>query len=199
MGRVTTAYLLTCAAIGVATGLLTIPATAFSTAIYATVPPVAALTGGVWIVGFVIALRLIERPGAAVLTGLISGLVAAPLSATGPAIIVTNLMFAAFVELPFLVTLWRVWSRWLYYIGAVLITVLYGAWSATAADMQSFPAWVLWAYLAALCVSNLGGAWLGILIADRLRAAGVARLARRRPALVADASSEGPAPEASAG
>ncbi|MGB4778112.1 ECF transporter S component, partial [Microbacterium sp.] len=181
MGKVTTAYLLTCAAIGVATGLLTIPATAFSTAIYATIPPLAALTGGVWIVGFAIALRLLERPGAALLTGLISGLVASPLSATGPAIIITNVMFAAFVELPFLITLYRRWGRWLYYVGAALITVLYGAWSATAADMRAFPAWVLWSYLAALLVSNLGGAWLGILIADRLRAAGVARLARRRP------------------
>ena len=67
MGRATTAYLLTCAAIGVATGLLIIPATAFSTATYATLPPVSALVAGAWVIGFVVAMRLIERPGAAVL------------------------------------------------------------------------------------------------------------------------------------
>ena len=50
MGRVTTAYLLTCAAIGVATGLLIIPATAFSTATYATLPPVSALVAGAWVI-----------------------------------------------------------------------------------------------------------------------------------------------------
>ena len=105
MGRATTAYLLTCAAIGVATGLLIIPATAFSTATYATLPPVSALVAGAWVIGFVVAMRLIERPGAAVLTGLISGLVATPLSTTGPTIVITTVMFAAFIELPFLVTL----------------------------------------------------------------------------------------------
>ena len=121
MGRATTAYLLTCAAIGVATGLLIIPATAFSTATYATLPPVSALVAGAWVIGFVVAMRLIERPGAAVLTGLISGLVATPLSTTGPAIVITNVMFAAFIELPFLVTLYRRWSRGLYYAGASLL------------------------------------------------------------------------------
>ena len=49
MGKVTTAYLLTCAAIGVATGLLIIPATAFSTATYATMPPVSAIVAGAWV------------------------------------------------------------------------------------------------------------------------------------------------------
>ncbi len=180
MGKVTTAYLLTCAAIGVATGLLIIPATAFSTLTHATLPPLSALVAGAWVVGFVVAMRLIERPGAALLTGLISGLVAAPLSATGPVIVVTNVMFAAFIELPFLVTLYRRWSRWLYYLGATALAVLYGAWTVTAANMQSFPFWVVALYLVTLLASELAAVALGILIADRLRAAGVARLARRR-------------------
>lgn len=184
MGRVTTAYLLTCAAIGVATGLLIIPATAFSTATYATLPPVSALVAGAWVIGFVIAMRLIERPGAALLTGLISGLVATPLSTTGPAIVITNVMFAAFIELPFLVTLYRRWSRWLYYVGATLLATFYAVWTVTAANMQAFPVWVVVLYVVALFASELGAVALGIVIADRLRAAGVARLARRRPATV---------------
>ncbi|MFV4914828.1 ECF transporter S component, partial [Microbacterium lacticum] len=190
MGRVTTAYLLTCAAIGVATGLLIIPATAFSTATYATLPPVSALVAGAWVIGFVIAMRLIERPGAALLTGLISGLVATPLSTTGPAIVITNVMFAAFIELPFLVTLYRRWSRWLYYVGATLLATFYAVWTVTAANMQAFPVWVVVLYVVALFASELGAVALGIVIADRLRAAGVARLARRRPATVGVAEAE---------
>ena len=191
--KIATAYLLTCAAIGVATGLLIIPATAFSTLTYAVLPPVSALVGGAWIVGFVIAMRLLERPGAALLTGLISGLVATPFSATGPAIIVTNVMFAAFVELPFLVVLYRRWYRWLFVAGAVLVTALYTVWTATAANMASFPGWVLALYVVALFASNVGAAALGILIADQLRRAGVARLARRRDLPAPAASSAPPA------
>jgi energy-coupling factor transport system substrate-specific component len=191
--KVTTAFLLTCAAIGVATGLLIIPATAFSTLTYPLVPPLSALVGGAWIVGFVIAMRLLERPGAAVLTGLISGLVATPFSATGPAIIVTNVMFAAFVELPFLVILYRRWYRWLFYAGAALVTALYAVWTATAVNMSAFAGWVLPLYVVALFASNLGAVALGIFVADRLTRAGVARLARRRSVVSRTAPSTRPA------
>ena len=170
MGKVTTAYLLTCAAIGVATGLLIIPATAFSTATYATMPPVSAIVAGAWVIGFVVAMRLLERPGAALLTGLISGLVATPLSTTGAAIVVTNVMFAAFIELPFLVTLYRRWSRWLYLVGATLLAAFYSVWTVTAADMQAFQGWVVALYVVVLFASELGAVALGLVIADRLRA-----------------------------
>jgi energy-coupling factor transport system permease protein len=180
MKRASTAYLLTCAAIGVATGLLIIPATALSTVLSPIAPPLSALTYFAWVIGYVVALRVIERPGAAILTGILSGLVAAPLSATGPAIIVTNVMFAFFVELPFLVTLYRFWPKWLYYTGTGVASVLYAVWAGFAADMQAFPAWVVAVFMAITVASSLAGVWLGLLIADRLRDAGVARVARRR-------------------
>jgi energy-coupling factor transport system permease protein len=179
--RLSTAYLLTCAAIGVATGLLIIPATAASTLLSPVAPPLAALTYAAWVIGYVVAMRLIERPGAAVLTGLISGIVAAPLSATGPAIIVTNVMFAFFVELPFLVVLYRRWSTWLYFAGTTLAAALYAVWSAFSVDMAAFPGWVVGLYLALTVVSAPAGAWLGLVVADALARTGVARLARRRP------------------
>lgn len=182
MRNAPTAYLLTCAAIGVATGLLTVPATAFSTAFSPIAPPVAALAYGAWSIGFVVALRLLERPGAGVLTGLLSGLVAMPLSATGPAIVVTNVMYALLLELPFLLMLYRRWYRWMYYAGTAIVATLYAVWSVLAADMQAFAPWVLAAFVGVAIASPLVGTWLGILIADRLARAGVARTARRRPA-----------------
>ena len=184
MGKVTTAYLLTCAAIGVATGLLIIPATAFSTLTYATLPPLSALVAGAWVVGFVVAMRLVERPGAALLTGLISGLVAAPLSATGPVIVVTNVMFAAFIELPFLVTLYRRWSTWLHYAGALAMGVAYPLLAAQSFDLWAMAPGLVVGFIALCTASCIAGTFLAIVIADRLREAGVARLARRRPAEV---------------
>ena len=77
------------------------------------------------------------------------------------------------------------WSRWLYYVGATLLATFYAVWTVTAANMQAFPVWVVVLYVVALFASELGAVALGIVIADRLRAAGVARLARRRQGLIA--------------
>ena len=184
MSRVSTVYLLTCAAIGVATGILIVPATALSTLTHSTLPPVSALLAGAWVIGYVIAMRLTERPGAAIIAGLVSGVVAAPLSTTGPAIVITNVMFAAFIELPFLLTLYRRWGRGLYYAGAGALATVYGAYSVISSNMQSFAPWVLVLYVAALFASAIGAVALGLLIADRLRRAGVAKLARRRASVV---------------
>lgn len=175
-----TSYLLTCAAIGVATGLLIIPATALSTLLSPIAPPLSALTYGAWVIGFVIALRLLERPGAAIITGIVSGLIAAPLSATGPAIIITNVMFAFFVELPFLVTLYRRWPRWLFFTGTGAAAILYAFWASAAADMAAFPAWVVAVFIVITVASSLAGVWGGLIIADRLHATGAARASRRR-------------------
>ncbi|GAB3598302.1 ECF transporter S component [Microbacterium tumbae] len=175
--RFPTRILLTCAAIGVATGILIIPATALSTFLSPIAPPLSALTYGAWVIGYVIALRLLEAPGVGILTGILSGLVAAPLSATGPAIVITNVMFAFFVELPFLVTLYRRWHRWMYYTGTGLASVLYAIWAGFAADMAAFPSWVIGTFIVVTVLASLIGVWLGIVIADRLRRAGVAQRA----------------------
>ncbi len=194
MKRVSTAYLLTCAAVGVATGLLIVPATAVTTIAFPVAPPVSALMYAAWVIGFVVAMRLIERPGAALLTGLISGLVAAPLSVTGPAIIVTNLMTALVIELPFLLTLYRRWSRWLYYAGATVYAIGYSVVVVFAYDMLAFPVWVPVLHVAITVASAPLGTWLGIVIADRLARTGIARVARRRAPDAVDAPpAKGPA------
>lgn len=178
MGKVTTAYLLTCAAIGVAGGIVLAVGWWLSVALFATVPFASVAIAGLWVMPAVIALRLLQRPFAGLLVGLISGLVLAPFYTASA--ILTTLFWSFFPELPFLVTLYRRWSRWLYYLGATALAVLYGAWTVTAANMQTFPFWVVALYLVTLLASELAAVALGILIADRLRAAGVARLARRR-------------------
>jgi energy-coupling factor transport system substrate-specific component len=177
MSRLATSYLLTCAAIGVAGGVLLWGATSLSTVLFAVAGPVSAGLAGIWLLPAVVALRLLERPLAGILVGLISGLVVFPY-------LFTNLWWAFFAELPFLIVLYRFWRTWQYFAGAVFVGLIYPVLAAVSFNLweMALPAQIgLFVLTLASCV---GGTWLGIIIADRLKAAGVAKLARRRPKAV---------------
>jgi energy-coupling factor transport system permease protein len=173
MSRVTTAYLLTCAAIGVAGGILLWGATALSTALFAVVPFISVALAGFWLLPAVVALRLLERPLSGLLVGLISGLVVFPY-------LFTNLWWALFAELPFLLAFYRSWRTWQYYAGAVFVGLLYPVLAAVSFNLWTMPVWSAVGFFALTVASCVIGTWLGIVIADQLKRAGVARLARRR-------------------
>lgn len=175
--RVSTAYLLTCAAIGVAASALLAPAWVASSTLFLTVPFATVAIAGLWVLPAVIALRLLQRPGAGLLVGLISGLVLAPFF-TGS--VATMLYWSFFPELPFLATLYRRWNTWLHYAGAAIIGATYPVFAAQSFDLWSMAPPVLIGFVALCVASCVAATWLGILIGDRLRAAGVATLARRR-------------------
>lgn len=187
MRRASTAILLTCAAIGVAGGALLIPANWLSLFLTPILPPLAAALAGLWIIPPIIALRLLERPGVGILVGLISGLVIVPFSGSGFASVGTNLWWAFFAELPFLLVLYRFWKTWMFYAGVGAHAILWTALAWAYYDLGSFTLIGQVGFFAAVLAGQLLGAWLGILIADRLRAAGVARVARRRPRTAASA------------
>ena len=115
---------------------------------------------------------------AGLLVGLISGLVLAPFYS--PSAIATTLFWAFFPELPFLVTLYRRWSTWLHYLGAVLIGVAYPILAAQSFDLWSMAPPLLVGFVALCAASCVGGTAVANGVADRLRAAGLARLARPR-------------------
>lgn len=181
MSRISTVFLLTCAAIGVAGGIMLTAANWVSTVLFAAAPFAAVALAGLWLVPAAVAMRLLERPGSALLVGLISGLVAAPLSGYGWGSVATNLWWAFFVELPFLVVLYRFFHRWQFFAGAVVVAAVYPtlAWASFGLDAFA-PLTVVLFYLLTLVASAAGMA-IGIAVADALRRAGVARLARRRP------------------
>ncbi|RLK52348.1 ECF transporter S component [Microbacterium telephonicum] len=180
MNRVATTYLLTCAAIGVAGGLLLWGAGALSTALYAVVPFISVALAGLWLLPATVALRLLERPLAGILVGVVSGLVAFPF--LGAAV-----WWAFFAELAFLVAIYRSWRTWQYWAGALFVGILYPILAAQSFDLWAMTPIALIGFFVMTIVSCFVGVGLGILIADRLTAAGVARLARRRPkAPVAD-------------
>lgn len=178
MARLSTAYLLTCAAIGVAGGVLLAVGWWISSVLFVTVPFVSVGVAGLWMLPAVIALRLIQRPFAGLLVGLISGLVLAPFYTVSA--IATTLYWALFPELPFLVTLYRRWATWLHYAGAVVGGLAYPILAAQSFDLWSMAPGLVAAFIALCVVSCVAATALGIHIGNRLCAAGVARLARRR-------------------
>jgi energy-coupling factor transport system substrate-specific component len=172
-GNVTTAFLLTCAAIGVAGGIMLWGAGWVSTVLFATVPFVSVAIAGLWLLPATVALRLLERPLAGILVGVISGLVVFPF--LGAAV-----WWAFFAELAFLVSLYRLWSTWQYYAGAVFVGAIYPVLAAESFNLWAMQPWALITFFALTIASCIAGVALGILVADRLRKAGVAKLARRR-------------------
>lgn len=181
MSRVTTAFLLTCAAIGVAGGALLVAANWVSTVLFAAIPFVSVAVAGLWLLPAVIALRLVQRPGAGLLVGLISGLVIVPFSGYGFASVATNLWWAFFAELPFLILLYRSWRTWQHYAGALTVGIVYPVLAWATFDLGSMVPAVQLGFFGVVIVSAAAGTGLGILVADRLEHAGVARMARRRP------------------
>lgn len=171
--RFPTAILLTCAALGVAGGLLLAPANWVSTILFPGLPFVSVALAGLWLLPSVIALRLLRRPLVGLLVGLLAGLVIVPFSGYGFGSVATNLWWAAFTELPFLFVLWRYWGTWMHYVGAVVVGFVYPplAWYSFNLGDFTLPVQVL--FFVITMASCVGATALGILIADRLRRAGV--------------------------
>lgn len=174
--RFPTALLLTCAALGVAGGVLLAPANWLSTLLLTLgQPPIAVAIVGLWILPSVVALRLLRRPLVGLLVGVIAGLVIVPFSGYGFMSVVTNASWALFAELPFIVVLWRFWHTWQHYAGALLLGATYPLFAWAFFDLGSLPWWTQLLTFVACLISCLVATFLGILIADRLRRTGVGR------------------------
>ena len=182
MHRTSTRVLLSCAAIGVVGGVVAGASGYLAAAFAAFGPMLYGLTVGSHFLPSVVALAVLKRPGMAVLAGLIAGLVGA---AFAPwwlwRYVGAGLLVGILIEVPFLLTRYRRWDAWLYYVAAgfaglvIAIAVFIGlgaehyAWWAWAIAL---PLWVL---------SPVLFTWIGRVIAARLAKAGVAQAARAAP------------------
>lgn len=171
--RFPTALLLTCAALGVAGAVLLAPMNWLSTLLTGPLPFLGMGLAGLWLLPSVIALRLLKRPLVGLLVALIAGLVMVPFSGYGFGSVATNLWWAAFTELPFLFVLWRYWGTWMHYVGAVAVAIVYPISAWAWFDLGSFGLGYQAAFFAVTMASCVAATALGILIADRLRRAGV--------------------------
>jgi energy-coupling factor transport system substrate-specific component len=175
--RASTRYLLTCAVLGVAGGLLTVGMNYASLGLSVIAPAFVAVTIGAWILPSMTGLALLQRPGAGFLIALLAGLVNAPLTPFGFAQLPTVVLAGVLSELPFLITLYRTWRPAVFYVGyGILITAFSTLWFVYIDAVMSAP-WLLVTLYALTAVLSLGFVRLALLVARKLRAAGVGRSA----------------------
>ncbi|GAA2639609.1 ECF transporter S component [Dactylosporangium fulvum] len=175
MKSLTTRFLMTCAAIGAASGVLLVPVNHISAIFAPTMPILYAGLVGFWLLGPVLGLALLRRPGAGVLTTLIAGLVNVPLTPFGPSAVVTCLMVGVAIEFGFAVTLYRIWRPWLFSTTTVGFTAIYAAMAYVSFDMAS-TAVAVQALFFVLMVGSAGLAtWAGLVLAQRVAKTGVTR------------------------
>jgi energy-coupling factor transport system substrate-specific component len=119
MRNVSTRLLLTCAAIGVAAGLVFALNAWIGGTVAAFAPLFYGFTIGVYFLPGVVAQYVIRRGGVAMLTAAMAGLVTAPLQPLGFWATLIAIAIGAFQELPFLITRYRRWNAGLFIVGGI--------------------------------------------------------------------------------
>src|SRR3954454_9136386 len=177
--RLSTSVLLTCAAIGVAAGVLQAAAGAISGPVSAAVPILYGLVLGVHVLPGVIAQDLLRRPWVALITHLIAALVA---SAVVPLwigrYVGTALLIGGLQEGIAALSRYRRWEPWRFFLSAVIIGAIIAAAIWFAADISRFPLWGQVVYVALFIVGPVLWTAVGLDIAGALRRAGVPRNSR---------------------
>ncbi len=124
MKNTSTRLLLSCAAIGVAGGILFIVNAYIGGTVNAVIPMLYGLTLGVYFVPGALAQFLFRRGGVALLVAVLSGLVSAAFQPLGFGAALIALGIGAVQELPFLIGRYRHWPLWLFFAGAVFSGVI---------------------------------------------------------------------------
>lgn len=105
----TTRTILTAVALGAAIGVILIPMNFIQTAFTAAAPMAAVAIGGTWGMSSLIPLALLRRRGTGVIGGTAAGIVMI-ISPYGVFMVVMMLLWGILMELPFLVTRYRLWG-----------------------------------------------------------------------------------------
>ena len=178
MHRTSTRVLLSCAAIGVGGGLVAGASGYLAAAFAAFGPLLYGITAGTHFLPSVVALALLKRPGTAVLAGVIAGLVGAAFAPWWIGRFVgTGLLVGVLLELPFLITRYRRWDPWLFYVVGGVLGARAGRSPCSSASAPSTTRWWAWAIALPLWVASpVFFTWIGRVIAARLARAGVAQL-----------------------
>ncbi|WBU37425.1 ECF transporter S component [Homoserinibacter sp. YIM 151385] len=178
--RSSSRLLLVCAALGAAGALLAIGLSWASIVAAPTALFFYAATTGVYAISALVAQRLLQAPGAGLLTALVTGLVSAPFAFGGFAHLPLFLAVGAAIEIPFALTRWRVWTGWWFWIAHPLGLLAMSALAFAALDAGRVHLWVylvMWA-IAILTAAAVTGAaqW----IAWQLRRAGLGAVRKGR-------------------
>jgi energy-coupling factor transport system substrate-specific component len=171
-----TRVLLTCAAIGVATGILGGIAGWLTPVVIVAVPIAYGFVLGVHVLPGIIAQELIRLPWVALLTHLFAALVS---SAMAPQwtfrFLGTALLFGGIQEVVAAITRYRVWQPWRFFISAVVIGAAVAAVVAVVANLSVMAPWAQASYLVLAVAGPVVWTAAGLGVGASLRRAGVAR------------------------
>ena len=169
-----TRNLMTAAALAVVGSLVVAPVTYFAMGTAAT--PASFFTFapmmGLYLLPYLLPGAVVKRPGAVLLSGLIIGIVTTFTTPIGGGAIISNLLGAAFLEVPLAIMLYRRWGLLQYLIAGTVFGVLNGLLYVTQLmSALSVPVKITGFAL------GLIGSWIGVLlaywIANALNKAGV--------------------------
>ncbi len=178
--RLSTSVLLTCAAIGVATGVVGGVAGWLTPVVLLLFAPLYGLVLGSHVLPGIIAQEALRLPFVAIITHLMAALVASTFNPTwAPRFIGTALLFGAIQEGVAALTRYRAWGPLRFFISGGIIGALVAVVVFFAADLGKFAPWVQIAYLALSVLGPIVWTAVGLAIGAGLRRAGVARTSRR--------------------
>lgn len=172
----TTRVLLICAAVGVATGLVSAGAGYLSIIVSAAVPPLYGLVLGSHVLPGIVAQSLLRVPGVALISHVLAALVS---SAFAPAWVLryigAALLIGCIQEGITALGRYKHWGMGRFMISAVIIGVILAIPVGFAADIDRFETWAFVVYIAMFIVGPVVWTWIGVRIGAALRTAGVAR------------------------
>lgn len=179
--NVSTRLLMSCAAIGVAGGIIFTVNAWMGGALANLVPLVYGLTIGLYFIPGALAQALIQRPGVGLLTSAFAGLVSSPFQPIFFGAFLIALGIGVMQEIPFLIGRYRTWRPWVFLVGALgagVITSGAGFQILAANDFGLAGNLVMF-----LCFGVSPFLWtlVSLWLASALARAGVGRGLRREP------------------
>ena len=174
--RLSTSVLLTCAAIGVATGLLGGIAGWITIPLLGWIPVLYGFVLGVHVLPGIIAQEVLRMPWVALATHVLAALVS---SAVAPIyawqFLGTAVLFGGIQELVAAVVRYRSWAPWRFFISALVIGVVVAAAVFFAAHLGAMAVWAQVAYLVLALLGPVAWTAVGLGIGAGLRRAGIGR------------------------
>lgn len=175
MKNISTRLLMTCAAIGVAGGVLFTVHAWFGFLLANALPLVYGLTIGMYFVPGALVQALFRRPGVGFLTSALSGLVASPFQPIFFGAFLISLAIGVLQELPFLVGRYRYWKKWVFLVGSLLSGAIMTGAAAQVLGSKDYGLWGNIVIVVSFFVSPPLFTMFAVWLADRLIAAGVGR------------------------
>lgn len=169
-----TRVLLICAAVGVATGLVSAGAGYLSIPVSAAAPVLYGLVLGSHVLPGIVAQSLLRVPGVALIAHVLAALVS---SAFAPAWVLryigTALLIGAIQEGITALGRYRYWGMGRFMVSAVIVGILLAIPIGFAADVDKFAPWAFILYLVMFILGPVVWTFIGVRIGTALRRAGI--------------------------